>query len=228
MSYENFDFKSFLKDSREVLVNPKNYFTNINIKGGFTEPLIKTVIYGVIAGIFKLLWSVLNIGLVVGGLWGGAIGIMAFIWSIIGSVIVLFIGAILILIISSICEGNTDFEACLRISAAMMILMPINAFLGFTFGLNIVLGMSASLLLFLFGLYVLYIALIVSLKTKPKATRIVSYILIALIVVSLMVITIKIYSANRYFRDLDPQAQVLKIPAGCLHFTDYRLTFTDF
>ena len=48
----------------------------------------------------------------------GAIGIMAFIWSVIGAVIGLFIGAVILLVISSICKGSTDFEANMRVTAA--------------------------------------------------------------------------------------------------------------
>ena len=48
--------------------------------GGMTEPLIKAVIYGAIAGVISFIWSLLKIGAVTGGMFGGAIGIMVFIW----------------------------------------------------------------------------------------------------------------------------------------------------
>ena len=81
MSNGTFDFNAFIKESKDVLVNPKSYFSTMKTSGGMTEPLIKAVIYGAIAGAIAFLWSLLKIGAVAGGLLGGAIGIMVFIWS---------------------------------------------------------------------------------------------------------------------------------------------------
>jgi hypothetical protein len=111
MADNTFDFNLFIKESKDVLVNPKSYFSTMKTTGGMTEPLIKAVIYGAVAGILTLIWSLLNIGAMTNSLFGGAIGVMAFIWSIIGAIIGLFIGAVVTLIISSICKGSTDFEA---------------------------------------------------------------------------------------------------------------------
>jgi hypothetical protein len=209
MSNETFDFNSFVKESKEVLVNPKDYFAALKVQGGFTEPLIKAVIYGAVAGIFSFLWSVLNIGPATGSMFGGAIGIMAFIWSIIGAVLVLFIGAVIILIISSICKGNTDFEANVRVSAVLLIIMPISALFGFTSGLNLTLGMIVSLAINLFGLWLLYNALIQTLKAKPETVKVVSYVLIALIVVFMLAGMASRRVANRYLQDFNSQTEEL-------------------
>src|SRR5665647_1137410 len=135
MSDSSFDFNLFIKESKDVLVNPKSYFSTMKTTGGMAEPLIKAVIYGAIAGAITFIWSLLGMGAL-----GGAIGIMAFIWSIIAAIIGLFIGAVIVLVISSICKGNTDFEANMRVTAATMVLMPINAFFAFTGHFNIYLG----------------------------------------------------------------------------------------
>jgi hypothetical protein len=209
MSTETFDFNSFVKESKEVLINPKNYFSTLNTQGGFTEPLIKAVIYGAVAGIFAFLWSILNIGPATGGFLGGSIGIMAFVWSIIGAVITLFIGAVVILIISSICKGNTDFEACLRVSAALLVIMPIRELLGFTSGLNLTFGMIINLAVNLFGLWLLYNALIQTLKARYETVKIVSYVLIGLIVIFMLATLASRRVANSYFQDFNPQAQEL-------------------
>jgi hypothetical protein len=117
MSNGTFDFNLFIQESKETLLNPKSYFSTMKTSGGITEPLIKAVIYGFVTGIIALIWGLLKIGAVGGGFIGGAVGFMAFLWSIIGAVIGLFIGAVVVLIISSICKGNTDFEANLRVTA---------------------------------------------------------------------------------------------------------------
>ncbi len=64
MSNGTFDFNEFIKESKDVLVNPKSYFSAMKTSGGMSEPLIKAVIYGAIAGVIAFLWSILKIGAV--------------------------------------------------------------------------------------------------------------------------------------------------------------------
>lgn len=205
MSNEPFDFNSFLKESKAILVNPKQFFSTLKTYGGFTEPLVKTVIYGAIGGVFALIWSVLNLSAVSGGFLGSAIGVMGFIWSIIGAVIALFVVAVLILIISSICNGNTDFEANLRVSAALMVLLPIHAFFGFTSGINISFGMLVSLGVNFLGLWLLIHALIHTLKAKAETVKTVSYVLAALLVVFMLATMASRRAANSYRQDFNSQ-----------------------
>jgi hypothetical protein len=185
MSDSTFDLNLFIKESIDVLVNPKAYFSTMKTSGGMTEPLIKAVIYGAVAGAIAFIWSLLKIGAMTG--FGGAIGIMVFIWSIIAAIILLFIGAVILLVISSICKGSTDFEANLRVTAALMIMMPINAFLGFAGHFNLYFGVIVSIAVSIYALWLLYNGLVEALKTNPETTKIVSYVLIAIIVVFTLV-----------------------------------------
>ncbi|MCX6254692.1 MAG: Yip1 family protein [Bacteroidia bacterium] len=201
MSNGTFDFNVFIKESKDVLVNPKSYFSTMKTTGGMTEPLIKAVIYGAIAGIISFLWSILKIGAVTGGLFGGAIGIMVFIWSIIGAIIGLFVGAVVLLIISSICKGNTDFEANLRVTAAVMVVMPISALLGFSGHFNLYLGLILGLAVNIFALWLLYNGLVEALKSKPETTKIVLYVLIAIFVLFMLLGLGARRRANRFFNN---------------------------
>jgi len=183
MSNETFDFNAFIQESKEVLVNPKSYFSTMKTSGGLTEPIIKAVVYGAVAGAIAFLWSIFGLGAVTGGLFGGSIGIMVFFSYIIGSIIGLFIGAVVMLIISSICKGSTDFESNVRVTAAVMVVMPISALLGFAGHFSIYLTLVFGLAVNVFALWLLYNALIETLKAKPETTKIVMYILIALFVI---------------------------------------------
>jgi hypothetical protein len=187
MSNGTFDFNEFIKESKDVLVNPKSYFSTMKTTGGITEPLIKAVIYGAIAGIISFLWSLLKIGAVTGGMFGGAIGIMAFVWSIIAAIIGLFIGGVILLVISSICKGSTDFEANVRVTAAVMVIMPISAFFGFAGGINLYLGIVIGLAVNIFSLWLLYNGLVEALKANPETTKIVTYVLIAIFVLFMLI-----------------------------------------
>jgi hypothetical protein len=181
-STSSFDFNAFIKDSKETLLNPKSYFSTMRTSGGMAEPLIKAVIYGALAGIIAFLWGLLGLGALGAGFLGGAIGIMALIWYIIGAIIGLFIGAVILLIISSICKGNSDFEANVRVTASVMVIMPISAILGFTMGINSILGSVVMLGVNLFALWLLYNGLVEALKAKPETSKIVMYVLAALFV----------------------------------------------
>lgn len=185
MSDGKFDFNEFVSESRETLVNPKTYFSTMKTTGGISEPLIKAVIYGVIAGVFSLFWSILHIN-AGAGMFGGGFGIMAFFWSIFAAIIGLFIGAVIVMIISTICKGNTDFEACARVTASLMVILPISAFFGFAGGLNIYLGMIITLAINIFSLWLLFNGLVNALKAKPETARIVIYVLIGLMVLMLL------------------------------------------
>lgn len=186
MSNGAFDFNQFLKESKETLLNPRSYFSTMKTSGGITEPLIKAVLYGFVAGVISLLWGLLKIGAVGGGLLGGAVGFMAFIGAIIGAVIGLFIGAVILLIISSICKGNTDFEANLRVTASVMVIMPISALFGFATGLNVYLGLVVSLAIYAYSIWLLYNGLVEALKCNSGTAKIVCYVIIAIMVLFLL------------------------------------------
>lgn len=178
----SFDFNAFIQESKETLLNPKSYFPSMKLTGGMAEPLIKAVIYGAIAGILAFLWGVIGLG-GVAGIFGAGIGAMALVWTVVGALIGLFIGAVILLIISSICKGNTDFEANMRVVAAVMVVMPINALLGFTMGINTVFGAIISLGVNLYALYLLYHGLTGALKVNQGTAKIVMYVLAALLLI---------------------------------------------
>ena len=186
MSNESFNFGQFIKDSVDVLTKPKAYFAGMPVKGGFGVPIVKALIYGAVAGIFSLIWSLLKIGGVAEGwgIFGGAIGIMAFIWAIIGALIALFIGAVIMLIISAICGGSTDYEANARVTASLMVLMPISALFGFIGG---GVGSLITFIINIYGMFMLYHALIGSLKGKEGTSKIITIILAVILVIFLIV-----------------------------------------
>ena len=205
MSNGTFDFNEFIRESKEVLLNPKSYFSTMKTSGGMTEPLIKAVIYGAIAGVIAFIWSLLNLGAMGGSMFSGGFGIMILIWKIIGSIIGLFIGAVILLVISSICKGNAGFEANLRVTAAVMVVMPISAFFGFAIHINIYLGTIIGLAVSIFALWLIYNGLVEALKTNPETTKIVAYVLIV-ITVLFMIFTIgKLNKANRFMKEFNNQ-----------------------
>jgi len=187
MSDASFDVNAFIAESKAVLTNPKSYFSTMKTSGGMSEPLIKAVIYGAVTGAFTFLWSILNVGAMSAGVFGGAVGITAFFTSIIGAIIGLFIGAVILLVISSVCKGSTDFEANMRVTAACMVIMPINSFFGFMGHFSVYLGIIVSLVIGLYSVWLFYNGLVHALKANPETSRIVSYVFVAIIVVFVLI-----------------------------------------
>jgi len=178
----SFDVNVFIKESKETLLNPKAYFSTMKTSGGMGEPVLKALIYSVVAGVIVFLWGILGIG-GAAGIFGAGIGAMAFIWTIIGALVGLFIGAVIVLIISAICKGNTDFEACLRVVASLMVIFPISALLGIISGISPVLGAIVGLCVNLYALYLLYNGLTEALKANPGTAKIIMYVLAVLLVI---------------------------------------------
>ena len=206
MNNGTFDFNAFIKESKDTLLNPKSYFAALKITGGLIDPLIKAVIYGLIAGVFAFLWNILNLSSMTGGLLGNSVGVFIIAKYAFISVVGLFIGAVITLIISSICKGNTDFEANLRVVAAILVILPISAALDFTGGINFYLGIVVSLAINIFAFWLLYNGLIETLKTKPETTKIVVYVLIGIFVITMLLGVQKMSEANRImnqFKNID-------------------------
>lgn len=198
----SFDFNAFIRESKETLLNPKSYFSTMKTSGGMAEPVIKALIYGVVAGVIAFLWGIIGLGGKI-GIFGAGIGAMVLVWTIIGALIGLFIGAVILLIISTICKGNADFEPNLRVFASAMVIMPISALLGFTVGINSVFGGIVTLCVNLYALYLLYHGLTESLKANPATTKIVMYVLAALLVLFTIVGFGTRNRLNRYMKDID-------------------------
>lgn len=203
-STSSFDFNAFIKESKETLLNPKAYFSTMKTTGGMAEPVIKALIYGVIAGVIAFLWGLIGFGGKI-GVFGAGIGAMALVWTIIGAVIGLFIGAVILLVISAICKGNTDFEANLRVVAATMVIFPISALLGFTAGISSVLGAIITLCVNLYALYLLYHGLTQALKANPATSKIVMYVLAALLVIFMITGLTAQKRLNKYMNDFSQE-----------------------
>jgi hypothetical protein len=206
MNNGTFDFNTFIKESKDTLLNPKSYFTSLKITGGLIDPLIKAVIYGLIAGVFAFLWNILNLSSMTGGMLGNSVGVFIIAKYAFISVVGLFIGAVITLIISSICKGNTDFEANVRVVAAILVILPISAALDFTGGINFYFGIVVSLAINIFAFWLLYNGLIETLKTKPETTKTVVYVLIGIFVITMLLGVQKMSEANRImnqFKNID-------------------------
>ncbi|MBN2038439.1 MAG: hypothetical protein JW864_00240 [Spirochaetes bacterium] len=204
MAESGFNFQKFIDDSKATLTNPKSYFASMAKEGGFGEPIIKALIYGLAAGIISFIWSLIGLsaagGMGMGMFGAGAGGIMIIIGSLITAIIGLFIGGIIVLILSAISSGSTDFEANIRVCASLMVLSPVNALLSFLGGISLALGAIVALLVSLYGLYLLYNALVSTLGGKESIAKVVSIVL-AIIPVIILISTLTCASVTSNYVD---------------------------
>ena len=184
MSNETIDLQKIFRETTETLLNPKEYFSSMPLEGGFAEPIIKAAIYGVVAGLFGLLWSLLGFSPTGGGgIWGGAVGVMALIWSVVGAIETAFIGGALLAVISIICGGNRDLEANVRVASSLMAVYPIRAFLAFMYGISFELGGIVGLGISLYCVYLIYHAAVEALKGKEPSVKIAAIVLVAFVLI---------------------------------------------
>ncbi len=99
----------------------------------------------------------------------------------IGGIIGLFIGGLILLVISLICGGDTNYETNVRATASLMVLFPVSALFSFLAGINTYLGLIVSIIIGLYGLWMFYQALVNALSAKENIAKIVCIILAVLL-----------------------------------------------
>jgi hypothetical protein len=202
MSNSTFDFNVFIKESKDVLVTPKSYFATMKTTGGIAEPLIKAVIYGVVAGVIAFILNLFHLSGMTGAMLAGVGALGGFFYYVIAAIIGLFISAVILLVISAICKGSTDFEANLRVTSSVMVILPVMALLGLFGSINLTLYAILILALNIFTLYLLYHGLIETLKAKSETVKIVLIILVAIFVLLSIGTISRSHRYNKLSRDL--------------------------
>jgi len=188
MSHGKYTIIGVYEESRKTLLRPSAYFSEMETDKGWGEPIYKVFVYGLVSGLFILLWSFLDIIGLTEGVFSGDVGVIGFFSTIIGAVVGTFFGALVILLVSSICDGRTHFESAFLLAAALMVLLPLNAFLGFFDGIAYLVGALLSLGVNLYGVYLLDTGLRLLLQAKKKPARTFSYILAGIMVLFLVVV----------------------------------------
>ncbi len=183
MKESGFGIKKLFKDSKTSLLNPKEFFISMAGEGGFLEPVIKVTIFGAISGLIAYIWSLLNIiPKAMAGIAGSNAGIIIILLShTTTALIIFFILGIILLIISAICGGTTRFEPNIKVIAATAVLFPVSSFLNILSGIHIYPGMIVGFLIVLYGIWMVYNALITVLEAKEGAAKTASMVLGALV-----------------------------------------------
>ncbi len=184
----SFDFAIVIADTKNALLNPAGYFRTMRSEGGLAEPVLKALLYGVVSVLLTWLWYML--GIFPPGPQDNALSTTMLLLLPAGYVVGLFIGAVLLMIVSALSGGITRFETCLRATAAIMAIQPISAALGVLY-VSTFLGLLASLAISLYGLKLLWNAMLATLHCSRRGTQITCIVLAAFSILGAVAALIK-------------------------------------
>lgn len=112
--------KKALKHIKDILINPKRYFTKIVADGNMEEAMFKAFIYGLLGGVLVLLLRLIG---------GATITISAVFTAIVIvpvlAVALLFIMGGLLMLVSEITGGERDWEIAIKGLASVFFIYPV-------------------------------------------------------------------------------------------------------
>jgi hypothetical protein len=174
-----FDLKFFLAETRDIIVNPAQFFAAMKKDGGLLYPVIKVIIYAVVSAILSgiVLWfpflRLFSPGVTA---FGAVTGAVSLVMSPVFAVIGLFVLAVIIMAVSSFAAGNANFDSCTRVAAALAVISlfwPVGTLFHFV---NIYLGALISLAISAYFLWLFYLAMVNALAAKAKTAKIMTLV----------------------------------------------------
>jgi len=181
------------EESVSMLRSPKTYFSAMPKEGGIVEPVKKAIIYGSLSGLIFFVGRIFSTPFFsnLAGL------VLSPVYAVIG----LLIGAFVIQIISAIAGGDTNFGPSARAAAALMVILPLNTIsliIGFIIHF---LGAAVILLIDVYGIVLLYHALVSALGAKEKTVKIMLGI-VAVILLVFMAAGLFFFFWNTHFASM--------------------------
>ena len=142
--------KNALKHVRDVLVNPRRYFSRIVADGNLEESMFRAFLYGLLGGILVLILRVIGGATITIGS-----GFTALIITPVVAVAILFIMAGLMMLVSEITSGERDWEIAVKGLASVFFIYPVILVLN-ALAFNCVSIWAISLIVDLYVLFLFY------------------------------------------------------------------------
>ncbi|MBQ7185467.1 MAG: hypothetical protein IJR92_01530 [Alphaproteobacteria bacterium] len=112
--------KKWYKSVRDVIMNPKRFFTKIVADGDMEESMLKAFIYGLIGGVLVLAMRLIGgATITLGSVFS------AFIVVPVLAVALLFVGGGLMMLVSEITGGERDWEIAIKGLASIFFIYPV-------------------------------------------------------------------------------------------------------
>jgi len=169
---KNFNFSEFVNETIGIITSPGSYFSSLGEGKGWVSSIIKIFLYVAIAELVAIIPMTFK-----GQFFDPGMYLMISCSLLVVAIPILFFGTLLLLIISAICGGNTNFKSNLRVIASAMIVYPLSAFMSIFYNINVYFQAILSALVTLYGLYILYLGLIKALGAKSTPAFVILAIL---------------------------------------------------
>ncbi len=192
--------QQFVDDAKATIQDPKAFYSSMPLTGGFNEPVMRAVLFGLITGGLGFLLAFVSFG---GGGFGSRIftAITLLIAYPICAVIGVFVGGVVIMVFSAIAGGSSDYEGATRVAASTVFLIPIQAVASFLTSINAYLGSAVSVAISLFAIYLLFNALLYALKANEKPSKIICGVFALLAVIGVFSTAVAMSNANRAIQE---------------------------
>lgn len=181
---KKYDFKKIISNFFYALFLPKKFFLTIGREGSLVETNFKTLMYGTLTAILSLpkltyIYSSSFISLFFNR---GMLIYITMFGMLFTAFILLFIDGLFLSAVSAPCNGIRDFNLSLKISALILILIPLNMLFGYLHFIHIYLSIFANIIIVFYGIWMFYNELIRTFDTVRRKVKITS-VIIAIIVI---------------------------------------------
>ena len=155
----DFNFRKIFADTVSAVLRPQTYFTTLPTDSDFSEPTFKVFLYGVVVAAIHFMLKMLHIAPPVMASADQADPLTALLALPALYVLILFLGAVLVMILSALAGGKRAFPPAVHVTAGLMALQPLSTLANIAY-VNVVAGALANQAFSLFWIWMFYHAML--------------------------------------------------------------------
>lgn len=164
-------FEKFVDDILQLLMKPQEYFSSLEKNKALGGAAVRALIYGVMTVVILILFRFIGLRFFAQPFWMMGYGITGFMAIPIQYLIMLFLSAAIVMVISLVCGGSNDYNESLQVTSSIMVLLPFSTALGFTAAWSILLSQVLLFCVTIYSIYLFYYGLTVTLKARDSAAK---------------------------------------------------------
>lgn len=160
-----FNLRKIGLDTLDAVLRPQRYFVGLPSEANFSEPVFKVFLYGVLTAVIHYLLKLANIAPPVLKSIEQADPVTTLFATPALYVLMLFFGALFLLIVAALTGGIKEYARCVHCTAGLMALQPLSALANVGY-VTVLGGALANLAVSLYWVWMLYHALIQGLNCR--------------------------------------------------------------
>ncbi len=173
--------ESIFREILQSVANPAGYFKNIADQNTISSSILKIVVYALVSGLFLTIIAAIATDMSDG--FGFLAPIFAFALTIplgVGGIALLFVGALIVMILSTVSGGDADYKKSVYVAAAVEVIFIPMVVIALKSHFDETLAYFINVFCYWGGIMMLYNALIYTLNGKRLPAVIIAVLLIAL------------------------------------------------